>query len=247
MRQPTSAWSDYVLLRDEAIRTIPDNIDMFNIKKEFQMLITSKRRFERIHTIGHLVEELERQLVIFPDKRGIHQFQAVLLSVNTLQPQAIGSSLLTKVANLTKKLEPAQQLRSRNVSTSSTWGQDPFVFNRVPNKIRDMLAIDLEMCGGKDWEHFAVGLGSGLKEKDKLRIKQGEVDHIERLKNGDIGQILHTVLTKFEDRCMQRGVNINMMDHLIDILRREEIFGTPLNMLANKIKEEKKKIENNYE
>ena len=75
----------------------------------------------------------------------------------------------------------------------------------------------------------------------------GEVDHIERLKNGDIGQILHTVLTKFEDRCMQRGVNINMMDHLIDILRREEIFGTPLNMLANKIKEEKKKIENNYE
>ena len=67
------------------------------------------------------------------------------------------------------------------------------------------------------------------------------------MNNGDIKQILHTVLTKFEDRCMQRGVNIDMLDHLIDILKKEEIFGKPLTGLANKIKKEKKKIENIYE
>ena len=47
------------------------------------------------------------------------------------------------------------------------------MFNRVPNNIREMLAMDLEICGGKDLEHFVVGLGSGLKEREKLRIKQG--------------------------------------------------------------------------
>ena len=37
-----------------------------------------------------------------------------------------------------------------------------------------MLAMDLELCGGRDWEHFVLGLGSGLEEqRDKVRIKQG--------------------------------------------------------------------------
>ena len=47
------------------------------------------------------------------------------------------------------------------------------MINRVPNNIREMIAIDLEMCGGRDWEHFTLGLGFGLKEKDNVRIKQG--------------------------------------------------------------------------
>ena len=73
------------------------------------------------------------------------------------------------------------------------------------------------------------------------------MDRIESKHNGDIKLILHTVLTEFEDRCMKRGVNVNMLDHLIHILKKEEIFGTPLNRLASDIKKEKKKIENIYE
>eukprot|EP00092_Neocalanus_flemingeri_P004409 GFUD01004743.1.p1 GENE.GFUD01004743.1~~GFUD01004743.1.p1 ORF type:complete len:248 (+),score=86.68 GFUD01004743.1:268-1011(+) len=247
MRQPTSQRMDYGLLRDEAFMILPDNLDVFSIKKEFQTLIPSKRRFEKIGTIVQLVQELERQLIIFPEKKGIHQFYIVLILVNTLQPQAIGSSLLTRVADLTKKLEPQQtQQPLRTHSAHFPKQEPPLVFSRVPTNIRDMLACDLEMCGGRDWEHFLLSLGYG-REKDKVRIKQGEVDHIERQKNGDIRQIIDAVLTKFEDRCMQKKVNINMLDHLIKILKKEEIFLTPLNKLANKIKEEKKKRENNYE
>ena len=48
------------------------------------------------------------------------------------------------------------------------------MFNRVPNIIRDMIALDLELFGGTDWEHFVLRLGSGLEEqRDKVRIKQG--------------------------------------------------------------------------
>ena len=70
------------------------------------------------------------------------------------------------------------------------------------------------------------------------------MDYIERKFNGDIKQILYTVLTKFEDSCIKRRVNVNMLEHLIDIFKKVEIFGTPLNRLANEIKMEKKKIEN---
>ena len=48
------------------------------------------------------------------------------------------------------------------------------MFNGVPNIIRDMLALDLELCGGRDWEHFVLRLGSRLEEqRDKVQIKQG--------------------------------------------------------------------------
>ena len=72
----------------------------------------------------------------------------------------------------------------------------------------------------------------------------GEVDNIERQKNGDIHQIIDAVLTKFEERCMKKEVNINVPKHVIDVLKNVDIFQTPLNMTANKIKKELKKLDN---
>ena len=69
---------------------------------------------------------------------------------------------------------------------------------------------------------------------------QGEVDNIERQRNGDIRQIIDVILTIFEDRCIKKGVNINILEHLMDILKNVDIFQTPLKMTANKIKMEKK-------
>ena len=44
----------------------------------------------------------------------------------------------------------------------------------IPGNIRNILARDLEMCGGKDWYHFVLALGDGMKERDDVRIKPGE-------------------------------------------------------------------------
>jgi len=232
MRQASHKLTEYEELRDEVLKVLPDNIDVFKIKQEFQPIIVSKRRFERIHTIQQLIEELERQLLIFPDKRGIQQFFTVINRVKSQQPQSIGDDLLQRVESLTTKLEPPRP----QTTTTQTF------LTRVPKHIREELAMDLERCGGKDWEHFALGLGTGLKEKDKLRIKSGEVNYIESEENGDVQKILDAVLTKFEDNCIQRGVNIDILEHIIDVLKNVDIFQTPLNMSANKIKRERKKL-----
>eukprot|EP00092_Neocalanus_flemingeri_P028973 GFUD01031456.1.p1 GENE.GFUD01031456.1~~GFUD01031456.1.p1 ORF type:complete len:240 (+),score=56.83 GFUD01031456.1:103-822(+) len=237
MRQPTYKWKAYVLLKDEVMLKLPENIDIFSIKKEFQTMITSKRRFERISTVNQLVEELERQLIINPDKTGIQEFYNVIIVLNALHPQAIELDLLTKVENLAKNcmpLPPRSTLPPRSRK------------DRLTDNIRNILAIELVMCGGKDWEHFAMKLGFSLKEKDtitysRVRIKQGEFDDIEKQMNGDIPLILNTVLSLFEDRCMKFGVKIDLLDHIIDILKRKEIFGT--SMLADKIKKERDMME----
>jgi len=232
MRQASHKLAEYEELRDEVLKVLPDNIDVFRIKQEFQPIIVSKRRFERIDTIQQLIEELERQLLIFPDKRGIQQFYTVITRVKNQQPQSIGDDLLQRVESLTTKLEPPRL----QTTTKQTF------LTRVPKHIREELAMDLERCGGKDWEHFALGLGTGLKERDKLRIKSGEVNYFESEENGDIQKILDAVLTKFEDNCIQRGVNIDILEHIIDVLKNVDIFQTPLNMSANKIKRERKKL-----
>ena len=107
MKHPTANWDEYVLLRDEALMNIPDNIDVFHIKKKFETMITSKRRLERICTVKQLAKELERQMIIAPDKTGIHAFYKILVIVDTIHPQAIRSDLLTKVGDLAQKLNPA--------------------------------------------------------------------------------------------------------------------------------------------
>jgi len=228
------------MLRDKALKIVPDNVDIFKIKQEFRHLVPAKRRFERISNIRQLVQELERQLLIFPDKGGIQHFHDIISLVNVFQPNIVGQKLLTDIEELTKRLKPLPLLRSRNVSTSSTSSQDPPLFNRVPSNIRMMLARELEESGGKDWEHFATGLGYGLKERQKIRIKQGEVDRLERYHNGDVEEILHAVITKFEDRCIERRINVKMLEHIIDLLKNKEIFGQPFNKLASQIEAEKK-------
>eukprot|EP00092_Neocalanus_flemingeri_P046720 GFUD01052663.1.p1 GENE.GFUD01052663.1~~GFUD01052663.1.p1 ORF type:complete len:195 (+),score=44.32 GFUD01052663.1:51-635(+) len=192
MRQPTYKWKAYVLLKDEVMLKLPENIDIFSIKKEFQTMITSKRRFERISTVNQLFEELERQLIINPDKTGIQEFYNVLIVLNALHPQAIELDLLTKVENLANNCMP--------LPPNQPYHQD-----------------------------------------SRVRIKQGEFDDIEKQMNGDIPLILNTVLSLFEDRCMKFGVKIDLLDHIIDILKRKEIFGT--SMLADKIKKERDMME----
>ena len=74
-------------------------------------------------------------------------------------------------------------------------------------------------------------------------IFPGEFDHIERQTGGDTLTNIDFVITMFEDRCMKEGVKVNMLDHLVDILKNEEIFTPPFNLLARTIKKEKKKFD----
>ena len=56
--------SEYESIKNEVFSSIPEptHLNIFSIKREFQWLIKSKRRFERIQSVKELVKVIEFDL-----------------------------------------------------------------------------------------------------------------------------------------------------------------------------------------
>merc|ERR1719209_237345 len=128
------------------------------------------RRYDRIASVADLILELEEQLEIFPEKRGIKKLGSVLHCVQQVSNFVLDSDLQERIKNLTRDLEPVPSL-PREVTLLPT---------TLSDRILIKLARDLEKAGGRDWEHFATGLGLNLEEQEEVRVRQGEVDNRER-------------------------------------------------------------------
>ena len=50
------------------------------------------------------------------------------------------------------------------------------------------------------------------------------------------------MLTVFEYRCVKEAVNVDLLQHVVEILMDKNVFGTPLTMTANKIKKHQEKM-----
>ena len=85
----------------------------------------------------------------------------------------------------------------------------------------------MEKAGGRDWEHFATGLGLGLEEQEDVRVKQGEVDNIEREEGGNIIKIVKRVVELFGQRCATAGVSEDLGEHMAKVLESRDLFERP--------------------
>ena len=86
----------------------------------------------------------------------------------------------------------------------------------------------MEKAGGRDWEHFATGLGLGLEEQEDVRVKQGEVDNIEREEGGNTIKIVKRVVELFGKRCADAGVTEELVEHIAKVLESHDVFEPPL-------------------
>ena len=87
---------------------------------------------------------------------------------------------------------------------------------------------DLEKAGGRDWEHFATGLGLHLAEQEEVRVRQGEVDNIEREEGGNTIKIVKRVIELFGQRCATAGVSEDIGEHMAKVLESHDVFEPPL-------------------
>jgi len=234
MRPRSENMEAYIRLREEVVNNVPENFDVSRIKTkilETETRFATKRRVERIKTIRELVKELENQLLIFPERRGIRIFY----SISRQLQNHISSETLKEIEKLTEKLEPREQKTSPARPVSSC--------KPAPDSIKAILEAGLTEAGtGQDWSHFSTNLGFDCKEKQKIRLRQGDVDRMERQNSDDIRKLLRQVVEKFEDNCRRHNVTIDVTDHIIEVLKNEEIFFPPYKSLARKIKEAKKEL-----
>ena len=162
--------------------------------------------------------------------RGISYLGSVLHCVEQTSGRRLEPALLCRLEELTLQLEPAAASSPAPLQGRGTVG--------LPGRLVARLGRDLERAGGRDWEHLVTGLGLGLEERELVRVRQGEVDRIEREAGGDILAILKAVIQRFEDRCVAAGVQQDLVEHISMVLESEEVFEPPLRRLAREVRED---------
>lgn len=259
MPGPPSRSQLYEDFKSSFLDAVPGTVDASQLKTQFKSSITARRRYERIRSLSDLVEVLENQLVIFPD-RGI--IQAYKIIAESLSPPRLDlaasvdqaqSNLNFRPSTTPPVVTPPQAVtpprRDATVATPFQtappphWAVQPapplqpvFRGHSVPDEVVTKIANTFDQAGGRDWENFATGLGYKIKnvDRDAIRIRQGEVDQIDRNRR-TTREKLNDVFNLFEERCFQRNVQLRMLEHICDILRSKEIFGIPYNRLAKQI------------
>ena len=94
--------------------------------------------------------------------------------------------------------------------------------------VREKLISTLQSPGsGQDWEHFLLGLGRDRQEADLIRLRQGDIDSLERKNKFNIRDILKEAIEMFERNCQINNVSINMTNHVIDVLKDRSVMFSP--------------------
>ncbi|XP_023325809.1 uncharacterized protein LOC111699350 [Eurytemora carolleeae] len=197
----------------------PRNLQVVQVKSRFPEL-KGRRRIDKILTLEELVQELEKQLSIFPERGILHPLRIIL---EFLTP--FSAALLDELNKLEK------QLKSTFLQTQLQYSQD------VPVHVVEVLAREFDRVPGRDWERFAEGLGHDFPNRDEVCIRAGEIDTIERT-FPETSKRLAAVFKMFSERCLQYSVDMNIIDVIVSTLQDENVFGTPYNKLARRVREE---------
>ena len=117
---------------------------------------------------------------------------------------------------------------------------EPYLYNSLLSdmeiSIVDIICYQFDQYGGRDWECLTTGLAYNMPNpmRDKVRLIQGEVDRCDRLCH-TLHEKLHILLNTFVLRCRMYGAEIDLIDHLLEVLNSERVFHTPYRILVESI------------
>ena len=103
-------------------------------------------------------------------------------------------------------------------------------------RVVDIISYQFGQYEGKDWRKLAAGLGFNVPDcmKSKVRLTQTEIDIFENV-CATTHEKLHLVINRFALNCRMTGLEIDMVEHLVEILRGGLVFCTPHRILIETI------------
>ena len=232
MKPSSEKLADYRNLRDELYVLTSRNYDILGYKNEFLQdptlkNIISRRKMEKISTLSQLISVFDNQMLIFPDKRGISHFLKIVKHIQG-NSDKIPEEYMTRVKTLTKELQPEDSINFVKPIPLPT-AADVVL---MPRSLKDYLVsriTDAE-CG-QDGQHLILALGKYYWDTEdhrhKVGVKQGDFDRIERDQDGDYQKTVMTCLYRFEKNCQINAVSIDVTQHVIDLLKNEQVFSPP--------------------
>jgi len=240
--QPVSEkLASYRNIRDELYVQTSRNYDIRAYKDQFLQDPSTKnligrRKMEKISTLSQLVSEFENRMLIFPDKRGIRQFLKIVVHIRT-NSDKIPDDYFTRVQELTEQLKPEDAVNHVNPMPLPAAAD----VTLMPRELKDYLVsriTDAE-CG-QDGQHLILALGKYYWDNDDHRqrvgVRQGDFDRIEREEDGDYQKTVMKCLTRFERNCQRNDVTIDVTQHVIDLLKNEQVFSPPYKKIAKELR-----------
>ena len=107
-------------------------------------------------------------------------------------------------------------------------------------RVVDIVSYQFGQYEGKDWRKLAAGLGFNVPDcmKHKVRLTETEIDNFDN-DCATIHKKLHLLLNRFVLNCRMVGLEINLVEHLVEILDGGLVFCTPHRILIETILFEK--------
>ena len=102
----------------------------------------------------------------------------------------------------------------------------------------EVLAQSFEAYGGRDWELLATGLGLDIEgvDRDLIRIRQGQVDRIDRL-HPNMREKLLAVFSLFVTVCFCTGVELDLPVYIAQLLLNRRVFRYPYVSLSARVEQ----------
>ena len=102
----------------------------------------------------------------------------------------------------------------------------------------ELLAQSFEAYGGRDWELLATGLGLDIDgiNRDLIRVRQGQVDRIDRL-HPNMREKLLAVFSLFMTVCWCTGVEIDLPVYVAQLLLNRRLFRYPYASLSARVEQ----------
>ena len=100
----------------------------------------------------------------------------------------------------------------------------------------EVIADSFEAYGGRDWELLATGLGLDIAgiNRDAVRIRQGQVDRVDRM-HFRMREKLLAIFSMFIANCWYLGVEIDLPVYLSQLLVNRRLFHYPYTSLSARL------------
>ena len=129
---------------------------------------------------------------------------------------------------------------------SSVSGTPPYICNSglsdLEQKIVNVISYQFGQYGGQDWQILTAALGHNTPglAADKVRLSELEISGLDQ--NCDsLHQKLHIAINTFVFKTKIFGLDIDLVEHILEVLNSNLPFRTPCRILIESILHEKLK------
>ena len=116
------------------------------------------------------------------------------------------------------------------------------LLSEVEKAVVNIISYQFAQYQGRDWRILAAGLGFNTPHciKSKVRVNETEIDILDQL-GVTLHEKLHIVINRFVLNCRLAGLEIDLVQHLVEVLDGGLKYHTPYQILIESILYEKLK------